>query len=140
MILINILKLFPEIYNSLNNCDIYYYENGILSISDDWESDCFAINLIVIAISDKFLSEDNYARRVYFFAQDKSIPVLPIIMERNLEQNSIAFAGKFNFLDRTNDDPTSLPYKKKLEDCLSAVLVGNELADKVRAMFDRHIF
>lgn len=32
--------------HSLNNCDIYYYENGILSISDDWESDCFAINLI----------------------------------------------------------------------------------------------
>lgn len=126
--------------HSLNNGDIYYYENGILSISDDWESDCFAINLIVIAISDKFLSEDNYARRVYFFAQDKSIPVLPIIMERNLEQKFNSVCGQIQFLDRTNDDPTSLPYKKKLEDCLSAGLVGNELADKVRAMFDRHIF
>lgn len=126
--------------HSLNNCDIYYYENGILSISDDWESDCFAINLIVIAISDKFLSEDNYARRVYFFAQDKSIPVLPIMMERNLEQKFNSVCGQIQFLDRTNDDPTSLPYMKKLEDYLSAILVGNELADKVRAMFDRHIF
>ena len=100
--------------HSLNNCDIYYYENGTLSISDDWESDCFAINLIVIAISDKFLSEDNYARRVYFFAQDKSIPVLPIMMERNLEQKFNSVCGQIQFLDRTTMIQQVCPIRRSL--------------------------
>lgn len=112
--------------HALNNCDIYYYDNGNPSVSDDWESDCFALNLIVIAISDHFLSEDNYAKNIYFYAQDKSIPVLPIMMEKSWSKNSITFADKFNFwTGQTTIQPVYLTKRNSKITCRRFWLVMN---------------
>ena len=62
------------------------------------------------------------------------------MVEKGLEQSFKSICGEKQLLDRTNDDPTSIPYKKKLEDYLSVVLIGAELSEKIRRAFDAYIF
>ena len=48
--------------------------------------------------------------------------------------------GDLQYLDKFNTDPTSIPYEEKLTKYLESVIVGDELAKKVRAAFDAYIF
>lgn len=131
--------LSSEILSS-KDCAIYYYENGAEDLSEDWQRILLEINLIVIPITDRFLSEQNMAAEIYSYAQEKNIPVLPIMMEAGLDRKFNSVCGQKQFLDRTDEDPTSIPYPKKLGDFLSTVLIGDDLSKKVRAAFDAYVF
>ena len=48
--------------------------------------------------------------------------------------------GDIQFLDRASTDPTEIPYAEKLEKILSSILIGDKLAERVRAAFDAQIF
>ena len=136
-------KYFETIANdilSTNNCAIYYYDNELVSQESDWKSDLFEINLIVIPITHDFLFEHCLAFDIYTYAQNESIPVLPIMVEPGLEKIFNSVCGEKQFLDKTDNDPTSIPYSKKLSDYLSVVLIGDELAKKVREAFDAYVF
>ena len=125
---------------SSSDCAIYYYEIDLKTQEKEWQSTLFEINLIVVPITKRFLCENNVAMDIYSFAQEKNIPVLPIVVEKGLEKKFNSICGEKQFLDRTQNDPTSIPYAKKLEDYLSDVLIGDELSQKVRAAFDAYIF
>ena len=125
---------------ALENCAIYYYENPNAISRQTWESDLSNANLIVIPITNKFLSVENTALEIYYFAQNMGIPVLAIMVERGLAQLFNDICGQKQFLDRTDQDPTSIPYPKKLKDYLAATLIGDEDAQRVRAAFDAYVF
>ena len=106
------------------------------------------MQLFVVPITTNFLTKDSRARSFeYALAVDRHIPILPIAMEPGLDKlfaeimNRLGPGyGDIQFLDRTLNDPTAIPYKEKLKTRLDAILVGDELAKRVRAAFDAYIF
>ena len=127
----------------ISNCAIYYESDAEKNPSQE-ELDTFYANmqLFVMPITSRFLYKENAAREVFFeFAMEKHIPVLPIMMEKNLEEDFNSICGELQFLDKcAKKDPTVEPYEKKLEAYLNSVLVGDELAGKIRSAFDAYIF
>ncbi len=133
-------KISDEIL-SFRDCAIWYKADYNAEYDEDFFVELKQMNLFVIPVTSKFICEKNDALGIEFrFAQENHIPVLPLMQESDLEGIFNAVCGDLQFLDKFADDPTALGYSKKLEEYLEAVLVGNELAEKVRGEFDAYIF
>ena len=99
------------------------------------------MNLFVMPVTTGLLTTPNRARDVEFpFAVKNNIPVLPLMQERGLEELFNRVCGDLQFLTKLDPDPTAIPYEEKLTRYLNSVLIGDELAARVRAAFDAHIF
>ena len=129
------------------SCVIWYDEEP----EDPWEAeshlnDLEQMNLMVFPVTTRFLLEANRARDVEFpFALEHGIPVLPIVVEGSLDDLfekhlEDARYGKIQYLGRTQTDPTAIPYEEKLKKYLNSVLIGDELAQRVRHAFEAYIF
>ena len=100
------------------------------------------MQLFVAAVSSKFLYTDHRAKDVELrYALERHIPVLPILLESGLsrEFNRVTDT-KIQVVNRCVSDPTATPYEEVLETYLKSVLVGDELAEKVRDAFDAYVF
>ena len=100
------------------------------------------MQLFVAAVSSKFLYTDHRAKDVELkFALEEHIPVLPILLEPGLsrEFNRVTDT-KIQVVNRCVSDPTATPYEEVLDTYLKSVLVGDELAEKVRDAFDAYVF
>ena len=99
------------------------------------------MQLFVIPVTSQFLHTDNRARRVDFqFAIDRHIPILPLMQEPNLEEDFNKLCGNLQILSKLISDETAIPYKTKLQNFLSAVLIKDEIVSKVKKEFDAYIF
>ena len=132
---------------SHQNCAIWYFDpDDLLNAVDnpaieDVLLELSEMQLFVFPVTTKLLVKEGFARdRLIGFAEQNHIPILPIMMERSLEDVFASKFGDIQFLDVYNDDPTAIPFDEKLESYLSRVLVGDELAERVRAAFDAYIF
>lgn len=136
-------EIFADILKS-QNCAIWYdKEPEALADREEWQRELMQMQLIVVPVTSRFLYQPNRARDVEFpFAMERHIPVLPLIQEKskNLVSDFNKRFGDLQMLNRLESDPTALPYEEKLEKFLSSVLVGDELAEKVRAAFDAYVF
>ena len=131
------------------NCAIYY-ESDWKTPADvaELESQLREMQLFVVPITGNFLFHKSRALEMeYGFAMEKHIPVLPIVVEGGIENdfgeclNRIKPGyGDIQFISRVSRDDTEIPYSEKLERYLSSVLIGDELAERVRAAFDAYIF
>ena len=125
------------------NCAVWYdaepladYDIAELRASID------EMQLFVAAVSSKFLYTDHRARDVELkYALERHIPVLPILLESGLsrEFNRVTDT-KLQVVYRTVSDPTATPYEEVLDTYLKSVLVGDDLAEKVRDAFDAYVF
>ncbi|MCD7882666.1 MAG: tetratricopeptide repeat protein [Lachnospiraceae bacterium] len=126
------------------DCSIWYdAEPEVPWEPEEMEARLGRMQLFVIPITSRFLYQENAARETLFpFAVAHHIPVLPLMQESGLEEDFNQICGDIQFLDknRAMRDRTELPYEQKLERFLSSVLLGNELAEKVRQAFDAYIF
>ena len=105
--------------------------------------DLAQMQLFVVPVTARFLHEENQARTVELaFAQRSHIPVLPLMQEPGLEEDFNELCGGMQFLDKhaTESDPTAIPYQTRLRKFLRSVLIGDELAARVRAAFDAYVF
>ena len=99
------------------------------------------MQLIVLAVSSTFLHEPNRAKDVELpLALEKHIPVLPILIENGIGYEFSNTCAKIQVVRRYEADPTATPYEEVLKTFLSSVLVGDELAEKVRNAFDAYVF
>jgi len=132
---------FDNISNELllhQNCSIWYSDNDT---DDDFFDNLRQMQLFVIPVTKKLLITENFALDVEFkFAIDNHIPVLPIMLEDELEELFNAKCGSIQFLNKLEDDETAIKYEEKLKGFLSSVLIGDELAEKIRSAFDAYIF
>ncbi len=124
------------------SCAIYFSTDISNQRKDaDIDIDLGQMQLFVIPITAKFLREDCKARNVDLeFAKEHHIPILPLMQEFGLESEFNRICGELQYLEKHQSDITAIPYDKKLEKYLKAVLLGDELAAKVRAAFDAYIF
>jgi len=101
------------------------------------------MQLVVLAVTHRFLMEENYARDIVLaYANQHNIPVLPIITEEGdsiwLEFNKLS--GGIQMLYRLDTDSTAIPYEEKLERYLKSVLIDDSLAAIIRDAFDAYVF
>ena len=136
-------KICEDIFKT-HDCAIFYTENLNEEIEEQYrESDLGQMNLFVIPVTFKLLSQPNRAMDFDFkYAKEKNIPVLPIMMEPELDilysQNNKF--SEMQYLNCYANDVTAISYEEKIRHYLDSVLISNKLAEKIRKAFDAYIF
>ena len=140
--------LSGEIFET-QNCAIYYESDRSEDADlEDVRSRLSDMQLFVVPITTNFLTKPSKARDFeYGLANEQHTPILPIAMEPGLDKlfpeimNRVGEGfGDVQFLDHTSQDVTAISYNEKLKNRLDSILVGDELAERVRAAFDAYIF
>ncbi len=99
------------------------------------------MQLAVFAVTSRFLHEGCRAREQELpLALKLHIPVLPIALENGLEYDFNKICAEIQVVSRYVTDSTATPYEEVLQTFLDSVLVGNELAERVREAFDAYVF
>ena len=136
-------KYFETIYKEIlakQNCAVWYTDE-VVAYDDDFFLDLKQMQLFVMPITTNLLCTENEAIDIEFrFAIENHIPVLPLMQENGLEELFNKKCGDLQFLDKNNADVTAISYDDKLQKYLETVLIGDELAEKIRAAFDAYVF
>lgn len=135
------------------NCAIYY-----LDYESDYENDpelfelLETMQLVLVPVTSEllFINGDYIKDHLLaYFIHTKRKPLIPIVLEKMDNDNTMLSLfenhfGQIQYLDKygINDKAqgTEIPYKVRLGKILKDVLIGDELAQKIRASFDAHIF
>ncbi|MGI6248789.1 MAG: tetratricopeptide repeat protein [Acutalibacteraceae bacterium] len=132
-------RFFDEISDELlgiHNCAVWY-DSTPEDESDDENllEDLSQMQLFVIPVTTKFLTEECRAYDVGFhFAIEKHIPVLPIMLESGLDDIFNRKCGDLHYIDKNNREQSGESYSEKLKKYLDSVIIGDELAEKIRAL------
>ena len=125
----------------LHNCSIYYCESCQETDTEQLEQYLSMMQLVVIPITSSFLCSDNIAFNCIFrFATKQNIPVLPIILEKELEDIFNDKCGNIHFLCRNIEIDKTDFYYEKLDKFLNSIFVGNEIEKQIKDAFDAYIF
>ncbi len=136
-------KYFESVSDEIlakQNCAIWYGDKNVVR-DEDFFADLKQMQLFVMPVTTNLLCTENEALDIEFkFAIENHIPVLPLIQESGLEELFNKKCGDLQFLDKNNTDATAISYDEKLKKYLESVLIGDELAEKIRAAFDAYVF
>lgn len=126
----------------LQNCAVWYDEEPEAPYEEEsLLLDLSQMQLFVIPVTSRFLYQPCRAREVEFaYAFSHHIPVLPLMQESGLENAFNKICGDLQCLNKYDTDPTAIPYAEKLKNFLNSVLIGDEMAEKIRAAFDAYVF
>lgn len=121
------------------NCAIWYYDK---EEKYDWHFEGFDhMTLFVFAISFKFLTTDqNKYQKIYEIAEKSNVPILPIMIEPGLQELFKIKCGSRQYLNMYDKGTDSLSFDEKLGKYLDAVVIGDDIAEKIRKAFDAYIF
>lgn len=125
-----------------HDCTVYYTEDMTEALADDQKDlDLGRSNLFVVPVTNKLLTSPNRAIDEDIpYALKNHIPVLPILMEAVDDEVYSSKFGELQYLNPLSDDQTEIPYEEKLKKYLESVLIGKELADRIRHAFYAYIF
>ena len=99
------------------------------------------MNLFVIPITSALIRGKSLNQNTEFqFAIENHIPVLFLIEEQELASKAFRPGGGIPVLSRYRQSNPDKPYMKQLCRYLDSVLIEDELAEKVRAVFDTRVF
>lgn len=136
-------RYFESVSNEIlakQNCAVWY-TNEAITRDEDFFLDLKQMQLFVMPVTTNLLCTENEALDIEFnFAIENHIPVLPLMQESGLEELFNKKCGDLQFLDKNNADITAISYDEKLQKYLESVLIGDELAEKIRAAFDAYVF
>lgn len=125
---------------SKQNCVIWYLDEPA-SYDDDFFLSLSQMQLFVMPVTTNLLCTENSTLDVEFsFANKNHIPVLPLMQEAGLIALFNQKCGELQYLDKSECDITTASYEEKLEKYLASVLIGDELAERVRAAFGAYVF
>ncbi len=123
---------------SLQSCSVWYQDG---SDCPDLLADLKQMQLFVMPVTTRLLCTENDALNVEFpFAMDNHIPVLPLMQEQGLHELFNQKCGDLQFLEPHSTDATAISYEEKLKKYLASVLIGDALAEQIRAAFDAYVF
>ena len=136
-------KCFKQISDKIldnQDCAIWYID-GFIERNEEFFEDLKQMQLFVMPVTTNLLCEDNSALNLDFkFAVEKHIPVLPLMQESGLDELFNKRCGELQFLDQYADDSTAISFDEKFKTYLETILIGNELAEKIREAFDAYVF
>ena len=128
--------LFDEISDDIlkfQNCSVWYYDKNTKINDSEHYTDLAEMNLFVMPVTTRLLCTEN--RALLFdlpYALERNIPVLPLMQEEGLVDIFNEKVGSMQFLDKNSKDDTAISFEDKLQKYLSSVLIGDELAEKIR--------
>ena len=125
----------------ITNCAIWYDPDPRILFIDDFYTNLFEMQLLVICVTQRML--DDFAgngKTQLHYAMENHIPILPLLQDISLVDRYGSIFGDIQFLCKQDPDPTALPFDRKLEQFLSSVLISDELTEKIRSEFDAQIF
>ena len=136
-------KLTADIFKT-HDCVVYYTASMEEALEDaDLETDLGQMNLFIVPVTFRLMTQPNRAMNVDIaYAKEQHIPILPFMMEQNID----AFYakpenfGERQYLNPYSSDSTEISYEEKLKKHLEAVLISDEMAQRIRAAFDAYIF
>jgi len=134
--------LLPDDILSHSNCAIWYDTEPAAPYE---EKDLFdaldGMQLVVFGVTSRFLKDPNRAREKELpYALKQHIPILPILLEKGLEYEFNEKCAEVQLVNKYISDSTATPYEEVLEKFLKSVLIGDDLAEKVRDAFDAYVF
>ena len=123
------------------NCAVFYDSTPDAERDEQFFLDLKRMQLFVMPVTSELLYIENTALSELFpFAIENHIPVLPIMQEKGLDKAFNEKCGDLQYLDKTSTDITAISYDEKLDKYLSSVLIGDEMAEKIRNAFDAYVF
>lgn len=129
-----------------HDCAIYYTKDMSAPIPKEYlDTDLGQMNLFVIPITKRLLTTKNRTMDFdfkYAIRENISIPILPIMMEPNLDNiySRKEKFGNLHYYNRFSKDITGITYEEKLMKYLSFVLIGNTIINRIKKAFDAYIF
>ena len=125
---------------AIQSCAVWYADGPIVRDANFF-TDLQDMQLFVMPVTRKLLTTDNETLKTDFaFAMEHHIPVLPLMQEQGLDGLFNEKCGDLQYLDKFSTDGTALRFEDKLEKYLRSVLIGDELAEKIRSAFDAYMF
>lgn len=128
----------------IHDCQIYYTEDMTEHISDEERTlDLSRSHFFVVPVTEKLLKTPNRAMDEDIkFAFANNIPVLPLMMERGIEDIYSASDkfGDIHYLSPNSNDETELKYENKLKAYLDSVILNDEMIERVKKSFYAYIF
>lgn len=122
------------------SCAVFYPEDPEGVRDEEFWSDLKQIQLFVMPVTTRLLTTDNPAMEEFRFAIQNHIPVLPLMQEPGLDTLFNEKCGDLQFLDPNAKDETAISYEEKLTKYLQSVLIGDEMAQRIRDAFDAYVF
>lgn len=130
-------RISAEVLN-ITDCAVWYSKDEGY---EDIDTDLGQMNLLVVPVTTRLLTKPCRTMELDVpFALERHIPILPLMQEGGLDELFSRNFGDLQYLDPNAQDETAISYEEKLKKYLNSVLVGDELAEKVRAAFDAYIF
>lgn len=123
---------------SVADCSVWFLRSGEY---EDIVTDLSGMSLFVIPVTTRLLTADNRTLGLDLpFAEEHRVPVLPLMMESGLDELFAEHFGDRHYLDPNAKDDTAISFSEKFKRFLLSVIVGDELAERVRQAFDAYIF
>lgn len=124
------------------DCAVFFLEPYTTSEEiDDYELCLCEMQLFVVPITRKLITECNIAIDTELpLALKNNIPILPLMQENGLDDLFNSKLGDLQYLYKHCYDPTAISYEEKLTKYLEAVLIGDDLVEKIKSEFDAYIF
>lgn len=133
---------FVDVLLEKENCAVFYDDDPEFPEDEEnFLSNLMRMQLIVMPVTSNLLDKPCRAiSEVFTYAMKEHIPVLPILEEHGIEQKFNEICGDLQVLDPNQKDLTAISFDEKLTKYLKSVLIGDELAEKIRAAFDAYVF
>ncbi len=135
----NYFEEISEEILSKQNCSIWY-DTTSTEIHSSLAEDLNLMQLFVIPITYRFLTEESRGFKELEFAKENNIPILPLLQDINLVELFNQRCGNLQYLNKYATDPTEISYDTKLSQFLNSILISDELAEEIRREFDAYIF
>ncbi len=134
-------KLSEDVYRT-HDAVIYYTKSLVEPLTEEnRELDIGRCNLVIVPVTFKLLTEESRALTEDIpYARSQNVPVLPIMMESGLGGLYKKAFGESQYLDPYSKDSTAISYEEKLKKYLESVLIGDELAQRIRKAFNAYVF
>lgn len=99
------------------------------------------MSLFLVPVTTRFVYSDCDARLSELpFAEDRRLPVLPVLLENGLAEEFNRRCGNMHLLNRIPGDPLAPPYAQALNKYLTRIVVGDDLTARIRQAFRGSIF
>lgn len=123
----------------LNLWDCMVYTDVRPCFEEELDEHLFSLkemNLVVLVVTKSFLLESNPAREIEFeFIKEKKVPVLPILLEKDLERTFDSVCGDLHCLNRETSN-----YKEILREYLNSAFGDDELRGSVQKILKGKMF
>ena len=136
-------KICADVFE-VQDCAIYYTPDMTEPLDEaNIDVDLGQMNLFLVPVTFRLMNEPNRAMQVDIaYAKNEGIIILPFMMESGLDTvySLPKNFGERQYLNPYSVDLTEISYEEKLKKILNAILISDEMAERVRAAFDAYIF